>query len=310
MRATLASLFFCFSGILTAQSLLPFPNYWLKVNEDTSYTLWFNAVGDSSFATSVSGITPKWGYINFNPALTMDSLWQGYVMRIDSLSEAISILTAHQLDKTINEQGLWKLVLSAERSYTLSSLGFWPDTHRLDFPDTLFPEPLVSASFIGIGHCDLDSTAPHLNFTGSDSLHFQGKFAELIIFDHRLTKRTSLIWQSYLGIKFAVSLDNTDYLSSSGDTIWSREVAQEYRQDIAGLGKDSLLGLDQKQSHSYYDILSLATGEFAVTNALNTNTLPEGNYIMWAHNGGSAEQFTDGFLWGFAEVKPLINRSI
>jgi hypothetical protein len=55
---------------------------------------------------------------------------------------------------------------------------------------------------------------------------------------------------------------------------------------MAGIGKDSIFGLNQKQGSSSEEdnLLTISVGNLSVLNKNNNFTLPEGNYLLWGHN--------------------------
>ena len=94
---------------------------------------------------------------------------------------------------------------------------------------------------------------------------WEGKLAELIFLNKSLTAGERQQVESYLALKYGISLDQTsatDYLASNGTTkMWDSSVNTSYNQDIFGIGRDDVSILDQKVSESQNsdNILILAT---------------------------------------------------
>jgi len=122
---------------------------------------------------------------------------------------------------------------------------------------------------------------PHLEF-------FNGTIAELISFtftDHNLTNTKKQI-ESYLAIKYGLTLTGENYLSSTAATIWNMASGgADYNKNIIGIGRDDNSGLMQKQTTSTGgfppftpDILTMFIGPAkTVDNAANTGVFLAGD---------------------------------
>jgi hypothetical protein len=68
--------------------------------------------------------------------------------------------------------------------------------------------------------------------------------------------------------------------------LWNYAENKEYSNGIAGIGKDSTFGLEQKQgcSSEEVDLLTISTGTFSTLNKSNPFVVPESNYLVWGHN--------------------------
>jgi hypothetical protein len=119
--------------------------------------------------------------------------------------------------------------------------------------------------------------------------YYSGDIAECLVFDRFLKKTEALKIETYLAIKYGITLIASDYLSSSERILWNYEENKDYSNGIAGLGKDSVLGLNQLQGSSSEEegLLTIGTGIFRALNKANTFNLLEGNYLLWGHNEGS-----------------------
>ena len=80
--------------------------------------------------------------------------------------------------------------------------------------------------------------------------YFDGKLSELIIYDGVPTSTEEDQIESYLAVKYGITLASTNYLSSDGTVIWNNSSYSSYHYDIAGIGRDDDQGLHQKQSKS------------------------------------------------------------
>jgi len=97
--------------------------------------------------------------------------------------------------------------------------------------------------------------------------YFNGKVAEIINFDERLSDSERVRIESYLAFKYGITLKNgtQNYIASNGSTIfWNSSTAWAYNKDIFGIGRDTTQSLAQVQSKSINDssVLSIqAVGE-------------------------------------------------
>ncbi len=122
------------------------------------------------------------------------------------------------------------------------------------------------------------------------------RVAEIITFDSRkndATERNRI--ESYLGIKYGITLGvngtSQNYVDSNGTVIWNITANSGYNFNIAGIGRDDISRLTQKQSRSSNDgnDVVIALGDVvAATNTANTNTFGNNrNFLVWGHNNGT-----------------------
>ncbi len=136
---------------------------------------------------------------------------------------------------------------------------------------------------------------------------FDGRIAEVVTYsitnnDSDLTQARNRI-QSYLAVKYGITLGTNgtsqDYVDSDGTVIWDQSANSGYNYDIAGIGRDDISELNQKQSSSVNDATDgtgLTEGilTFGLTDIYDTNTenkssnpttLNDKEYLMWGNNG-------------------------
>lgn len=135
---------------------------------------------------------------------------------------------------------------------------------------------------------------------------------EMIIYDNDLTALEIKRVETYLAIKYGITLTNDndndatagetisglvtegDYVASDGSTIiWDYSVNTTYHNDVAGIGRDDASCFSQKQSQSINsdDILSIGLTEVAASNLANANTFADDkDFLVWGNdNGATAE---------------------
>ncbi len=130
--------------------------------------------------------------------------------------------------------------------------------------------------------------------------YFDGKVAELITYTSRVSDADHEKIQSYLALKYGITLDGdqTDYIASDGNFIYETVIAPgDYNNDIAGIGRDDISDLDQRKSLSVNTdaIVTIAltdnAGTFASPNTPNANL----SFLAWGNDNdddGTIEDIT------------------
>ncbi|RAJ17048.1 LamG-like jellyroll fold domain-containing protein [Olleya aquimaris] len=140
---------------------------------------------------------------------------------------------------------------------------------------------------------------------------FNGRIAEIVTFsntlnDADLTDQRNRV-QSYLAVKYGITLGvngtSQDYVDSDGTVIWDQSDNLGFNYDVAGIGRDDVANLNQKQSSSINNatdgtgliegILTIGLTDIYDTNNLNktnnSNTLDDKSYLMWGNNNASLD---------------------
>ncbi|MFS4428407.1 hypothetical protein [Chryseobacterium sp. S90] len=116
-----------------------------------------------------------------------------------------------------------------------------------------------------------------------------GQMNEAIVFATPLTASEKARVDSYLAVKWGTTLMG-DYVSSSNNIVWNTSTT--YQNNILGIARDNLSTLYQKQSRSENSGQKLIMGvgnSLANTNAANTNSLTEGQFLIAGDNGMKQE---------------------
>lgn len=112
-----------------------------------------------------------------------------------------------------------------------------------------------------------------------------GQMNEAIVFSTPLTASEKARVDSYLAVKWGTTL-MSDYVNSTNSIVWTTSPA--YQNNIFGIARDNLSTLYQKQSRSENSNQKLIIGvgnSLANTNAANTNSLTEGQFLIAGDNG-------------------------
>ena len=121
---------------------------------------------------------------------------------------------------------------------------------------------------------------------------YEGQIAEIIIYDQNLTGGNKSKVDSYLSLKYGISLDNattTDYVSSNGTLVFDASANSGYTTGIFGLGRDDDSSLNQKISkNGGSDLLVALQNNFSLSNtnsSRNVNHSNNNQYLIISNNG-------------------------
>lgn len=128
---------------------------------------------------------------------------------------------------------------------------------------------------------------------GNNNSPYNGYLHEFIFYNRDLTTVEISKVNTYLAIKYGVTLNNDaggtngDYISASGTTIWDASLNSDYHHDVVGIAREDSQNILQKQSHSFDDTTRIYVGNLETSN--NTNSASISNdisFIMIGHNAG------------------------
>lgn len=122
---------------------------------------------------------------------------------------------------------------------------------------------------------------------------YTGFISEVIFYNRDLTLAEYEKVNSYLAIKYGITLDNTlggtsgDYRSTTSTLLWDADLSPLYHRNVIGIGRDDAEALYQKQSHQFNDTTRLYISNLAVANDSNVGTiLLDDSYVMLGDNRG------------------------
>jgi len=137
------------------------------------------------------------------------------------------------------------------------------------------------------------------NNTGSGWFPFNGELAEIILYPSSLTPVEKQQVESYLAIKYGITLDpsiGSYTIPSGGGTptvVWDNT---SYWNDVFGIGREDSEGLNQIAGNSINTGSGDGTGQSGKGNIVisNPSSLEDGDFLMMGHdNGALTEQLSD-----------------
>ncbi len=138
---------------------------------------------------------------------------------------------------------------------------------------------------------------------GAANFH-AGDVAEMIVFTAVPTAVEKERVETYLAIKYGIfknsadngstgGTDERDYFDSNSSVIWDYSNNTSYHNDVAGIGRDDMSCLNQRQSGSENtdDILSVGLGSIESSNALNLSSFDDDrDFLVWGNDDGATAQ--------------------
>ncbi|MEN2436667.1 T9SS type A sorting domain-containing protein [Weeksellaceae bacterium A-14] len=263
---------------------------------------------------------PSYGLLNYNDSFVFDgqkhSLNLNYLME---LLNKVSIYTVFQNKNLNKESAVYTTDNSGEKELYYSTTNiFRYNGDSLEYSNPSQLDSIVSFSM----YSKFDVPSKKVGFvsgnTGKSKMyigkdirntgqwqHFKGNLPELFIYDKILTLNERTRINSYLSIKYGISLPYTEYLSSKNKKIWTQEDYSDYPNRITGIGRDDFSALYQKQStnSSENKRLVIAAGELAISNKKNNATFGDQSFLVWGDNGKELKAGDENF--GFEAVQRL-----
>ena len=127
-----------------------------------------------------------------------------------------------------------------------------------------------------------------------NNYNFNGEVAEIITYPSGLTPLERTKIESYLAIKYGITLDPTIayYLSNTGNQLWNNTTT--YWHDVFGIGREDAYGLNQPQSNSINTGSGDGTGQNGKGNIVlsNPSSLDDGDFLMIGHNNAALTEIT------------------
>lgn len=183
---------------------------------------------------------------------------------------------------------------------------------KSDRPGTgLWGENSVSNLFVGGTY---SASNPQFN-TGYDETafgnnRFDGYSPEVIIYGRYLTPAERRKVESYLAVKYGITLNNS-YLDSEGNLIWDKDENQGYHHRVTAIGSDAASALYQplsttsceeepvyatlRANDTFHDGNSYAessASRLLVMGREYGNPLPDKGYIFWGDDNGPLTTYT------------------
>jgi hypothetical protein len=146
------------------------------------------------------------------------------------------------------------------------------------------------------GNRDIDQSSPNGDFPApmfrigrhADQVDggLNGYFAEMIAYDDDLTDTERARVQSYLAIKYGITLDaSTNYVRRDGTVIYpSTSTHSGFVSDIAGIGRDNA---NSANSSALLQTNSISQNANSMVRISGATDLENNEFLLWGSNGGN-----------------------
>ena len=158
---------------------------------------------------------------------------------------------------------------------------------------------LIGSNSTATGQFTSNNSSSFIGSDASGANFFDGQIAEIMVFNTAPTSAEQQIIQSYLALKYGITLDQTDndatidegdYVLQGGSIVWNESDNSAFHNDVAGIGRDDNKFLNQKQSRSINTSSAVTIGlsQIEANNGSNSNSFnSDGDFLVWGHNGVS-----------------------
>jgi hypothetical protein len=281
MRANVFILFICILG-----------NYSVYSQSASKANIWYDSEQKSKNLSQKSLQTDSVVLLNFHTVGVYNEEVTPIRLVFDiSRSSRLTVIVVFHSRDTMFEHGIWSVVRDGKQVTGLTDKRLLRPNSEYVYSVKRMGIPLINTSIQAFskirGKADSNHFVLGEAFLSDLTLSsFSGNIAECLVFDRFLKKPESLKIETYLAIKYGITLIESDYVSPSDVILWNYEENKDYSNGVAGLGRDTVYGLNQKQgcSSEENDVLSIGVGDFSPLNKDNHFSLKEGNYLVWGHN--------------------------
>ena len=234
---------------------------------------------------------------------------KGHLMNYHFIKDTVKTLSVFNAKSKLNDLSVFLVgnKFGGEHKVIYGKVGSAVITNKgiFDYSDTLKVGTGAGAKIITYGkHDKSKGNFVYLPKSTDKTL----LIPEFLVFKRNLTKREKQQVETYLSIKYGVSINyisEKNYLSSSGQILWDYKKNKKYGYRITGLGRDDAFGLYQKQSQNVNsNIITVALKDVKVLNSQNTGTLSNEEFLLWGDNNEDIE-FKEADLLSFHPNKDL-----
>ena len=227
--------------------------------------------------------------LNFHPTFNVNELAIG-AHALDLQAATVFCVVQPQ---TSHEEAIWKFEKNAQPAVLATSHRL-ADLENFEFINLLNRNPSKPYFANYFQHLNRPDSGAAFSFVlGPDPKDIpikplQSGVAELVVFDRVISPKEKSIIDSYLAIKYGISLPQTvptNYYNSDHFVIWDAKKNRSYSNGVVAIGRNETVNLHQKQAQA--EALVISAGHRAPSNATNPYELPDNSYLFWSHDGKS-----------------------
>ncbi|AZA56849.1 hypothetical protein EG350_06540 [Chryseobacterium shandongense] len=314
--------FFSFTGTITSPGGVLGESLWYKADagvntSGSNVTQWDNYSGSGLYHQVLETGTPVYNttssLVNYNPSVRFTA-----IDALHALSVPVNVVTSGSSPYNTSQYIVYRSTTGGNKAlyyHSPGGLATWNIGARTsgftvitNKGNTGVPAPTAGIGRLQAVDGDNVSGATYINGvqqsttwtgteteTGTQPLTFgysDADVAEFIVYNSAQGTNRNRI-ETYLGLKYGLTIGH-NYLVSDGTTVWDAASNSSYANNIAGIGRDDLSALYQKQSQSVNSgsHVVMALGTAAVSNQANANTIPtDKQFFIWGDDNGSLSTF-------------------
>jgi len=303
-------------SVLTAfsQEGVVSPACWLRTDSiRMGDEVWRDVSTHGLHATPQSGLMPDtMARLNFNPCIPLgDGMY--FSVQLDSLQACqADVIVVYETYDSTAENALWQLQIDSAKRVGQTTQRILNDNGQIIYDSTNRMKPVINylaQSWRNNGYGAAQPSVSTLDIGMADSLPLNGKMAEVLYFDHRISDTAVIQWISYLAVKYGITLSQTDYLDSRKNVIWDYTNYPDYCGTIAGLGRDDSTGLFQKQTYFADGQIIMGFGSLANTNEENPEIIADGDFLIMGMDSSALQHHVELYTQS-GETYEVIGRSM
>lgn len=285
------------------------PACWLRTDSiRMGDEVWRDVSNHGLHATPQSGLMPDTvARLNFNPCIVLNEGMHFSVQLDSMLGCQADMIVVYETYDSIAENALWQLQLDSAKRVGQTTRRILNDNGQIIYDSTNRMKPVIN--YLAQSWRVPETTSPTLTLCMADSISLNGRIAEALYFDHRISDTAVIQWISYLAVKYGITLAQTDYLDSRRNVIWDYTNYPDYCGTVAGVGRDDSTGLYQKQTYYADGQIIMGVGSLANTNEENNSIIADGDFLIMGMDSSALQHPVELYIQS-GETYEVIGRSM
>jgi hypothetical protein len=270
--------------------------------------VWVDVSGNGFHAEPSAGTLPaEFSRMNFNKCFELANGEYFSLPVGTNDSRQADVIVVYETYDSAAENALWQLRIDSAKRVGQTTWRILNDNGQIIYDSLNRMKPVIN--YLAQSWRTPETTSPMLTLCMADSLPLNGKIAEALYFDHRISDTAVIQWISYLAVKYGITLAQTDYLDSRKNVIWDYSGYPDYSTSIAGIGRDDSTGLFQKQTYFADGQIIMGIDSLANTNEENTSIIADGDFLIMGMDSSSLQHPVELYTQS-GETYEVIGRSM
>ena len=234
--------------------------------------------------------------MNYNPCLSYKEggkeLVIPYKMKTNS---KLNVFMVYEPEGSKEPSTLWAIVPDSNENIHFTTQTLRKRSGRIiEYADTTLHTAIISLYNDQWKGIEIEDNS-HIKLLGDDTTQYYGQFSEFLFFDNEIGTLDLCKIYSYLVMKYSITVQGLDLISSKNDTIWQYSQNSEYPHEMSVLCRDNGYNLHQKQcgGNCATSELTAYVGKLCENNWNNEVVLEDDNYFVITNNGDSLKSIGD-----------------